>query len=455
MKKESVILPNNLNAERAVLGTLLNNYQRIDEISDILNKDCFYSDIHQDIYSVIKKFADKGEEASILNVPNEVVQINHNATISMVLDIAKCSISGDLRQYAKAILNLYQLRQLWAIAEQLSSLCTDTTQDATELISRFYQNTEKIQENQPTAIIDLKDGIRRINQLIADNAKGCESSLGTKVGFTKIDNSGGLHKSDLIVVAGESSHGKTSLATSMVVNAIHNGGKIAFYSMEMTDIQIMARTMAIESGVNANHILHSNLTLEEQRKIDITFGNLECIDGNFFIDDRSTSNIDTIISSIKTLKKRKNIDGAVIDYLQILNVNMKNGNKEQAMGDISRRLKNLAKELGIWIIALSQLNRDSTIGAEPTINRLRDSGQIAEAADIVILVYRPEKNGVQKYNAPFESCDTKGTALIDIAKNRNGEIGKFICGFNGNTTHFYELNTIPQQTLKSSIGMPF
>lgn len=141
------------------------------------------------------------------------------------------------------------------------------------------------------------------------------------------------------------------------------------------------------------------------------------------------------------MKRKYDIDGAAVDYLQILKVNMKGANKEQQMGDVARRLKNLAKELDIWIIALSQLNRDKD-NPVPSIARLRDSGQIAEAADMVMLIYRPEVKG-KSYPGEFSHVDTKSTAMIDVAKGRNIGIMKFICKFDAPTTHFYDLQDIP------------
>ena len=136
------------------------------------------------------------------------------------------------------------------------------------------------------------------------------------------------------------------------------------------------------------------------------------------------------------------VKGAIIDYLQILNVNMKNVNKEQAMGDVARRLKNIAKELDIWVIALSQLSRDKE-NPIPTLARLRDSGQIAEAADNVILIYRPEFYGKLSYPSDFASASVQGTALIHLAKGRNVGTTKFICGFSAPTTLFYNLQNVP------------
>ena len=142
------------------------------------------------------------------------------------------------------------------------------------------------------------------------------------------------------------------------------------------------------------------------------------------------------------------IKGVIVDYLQILNVNMKGANKEQQMGDVARRLKNIAKELDIWVIALSQLSRDNQNPA-PTLSRLRDSGQIAEAADMVMLIYRPEVYG-KRYTDDFSSKEVKGTAMIDIAKGRNIGLLKLLVGFNSKTTNFYEIESVPMYQSNSN-----
>lgn len=294
----------------------------------------------------------------------------------------------------------------------------------------------------------LTDALQSLNDIILRNASSDSIITGTKTGMTKFDEKGGLQKSDLIIVAGETSMGKTSLALSMTRNAIENNAKVAFYSMEMTKEQLSARLLSAKTNIPANNILYSgSLAPNEMRMIDDARGKLP--GENLYFDDKSTSNIDSILLSIRMLKMQKNIDGAVIDYLQILNVNSRNGNisREQAMGDASRRLKNLAKELNIWIIALSQLSRDST-NPEPNLNRLRDSGQIGEAADVVILVYRPEYYN-RSYPSPYDNKEdypTEGTAMIDVAKGRNIGTFKFFLGFDKKTTNFYNSNLINDES---------
>lgn len=244
------------------------------------------------------------------------------------------------------------------------------------------------------------------------------------------------HPRELFVMSDFVVTHNTSFAMAITSNALRAGSKIAFYSMEMTNVELSARMIAMKSGVAANEILYSSsLQGEQLLSIDRAVGVLA--NSNLFFDDRSTSNIDTILVSIRSMKIKHNIDGAIIDYLQILNVNMKNSNKEQAMGDVARRLKNLAKELNIWIIALSQLNRDS-VNPVPNLNRLRDSGQIAEAADVVMFVYRPEYYG-RKFPEPFSSSSVEGKAMIDVAKGRNIGTMKFLCKFHKPTTLFSDI----------------
>ena len=212
---------------------------------------------------------------------------------------------------------------------------------------------------------------------------------------------------------------------SIVMNAALKGASCAIYSMEMKKEQLTARIMAMQSGVSSSSILYKKLTAQQYDMIDRGIGKISGT--KIYFDDRSTSSIDNIISSIRTLKLKYDIDGAVVDYLQMLSVNMKNANDEKLMAECARRLKNLAKEMNIWIIALSQLSR-SNDNPEPNKDRLRSSGQINEAADNTILIYRPEVYG-KYYKEPFQNVPTKNTAQIEVAKGRNIGLTKFIVTF--------------------------
>ena len=328
------------------------------------------------------------------------------------------------------------MQQLSKVGLSEEILTADAHQEAIESIGGVFEKAD--------GVFTLNDAMNSLNEIMVKNATVGGVTTGTKTGMERFDEKGGLQKSDLIIVAGETSQGKTSLALCMTRHAIENGAKVAFYSMEMTKEQLTARLLSAKTNIPANNILYSgSLAPSEIRMIDDARGKLP--GENLFFDDKSTSNIDSILLSIRMLKMQKDIDGAVVDYLQILNVNSRSTSfsREQAMGDAARRFKNLAKELNIWIIALSQLSRDSNC-PEPNLNRLRDSGQIGEAADVVILVYRAEYYN-RAYPAPFDNKDdypTDGTAMIDVAKGRNIGTFKFFMGFNKNTTNFFKTNLI-------------
>lgn len=429
-------------AEKVVLGTIITERNALEEVRELLSEDSFYNPFHKQIYKAAIQVASLGERPDVITVKNKLVANGVKFELVEYLKITS-NCTFDLYQYAARLHDLTIRRKFWDIGQYLVSNSYSETEDILDVTNSVSEELASLFKSSSTTVTTINDGLESVYKMINDNLTGNKPMTGTPTGFEKIDaKSGGLQKSDLIIIAGETSQGKTSLAVSIMRNAAYFGAKIAMYSMEMKKEQITARILSMESGVAANQIMYSRLTDSQIQAVDKGIGRVSGT--GIYFDDRSTSNIDTIISSIRYMKLKFGIDGAIVDYLQILNVNMKGANKEQQMGDVARRLKNLAKELDIWIIALSQLNRD-TMNPVPTLSRLRDSGQIAEAADVVILIYRPEVDKITKRSYPgdFSNVETKGTAMIDIAKGRNIGLLRFICGFNAATTYFYNLDSVP------------
>lgn len=434
-------------AEKIVLGTLITERNAYDEVRELLDENCFYGDFHKEVYKAIVQITSAGERPDMITVKNKLTANNVKFELVEYMKLAS-SMTFDLYQYSARLHDLSIRRKFWEIGQYLVSNSYTEAEDIEDVAKRVNDDMASLFKSSSTTISSINEGIENVYRMINENLSGSKPLTGTPTGFEKIDaKSGGLQKSDLIIIAGETSHGKTSLAVSIMRNAACSDAKVAMYSMEMKKEQISARILSMESGVPANQIMYSRLTDSQIQAVDKGVGNVT--GKSIYFDDRSTSNIDTIISSIRYMKIKYDIDGAVIDYLQILNVNMKGANKEQQMGDVARRLKNLAKELDIWIIALSQLNRDN-INPVPTLTRLRDSGQIAEAADVVILIYRPEVKD-KSYPDEFKNVSTRGTAMIDIAKGRNIGLLKFICGFDALTTRFYDLDSVPIGDINESI----
>lgn len=437
-------LVNDPKAEQYVIGSLLVDPTAYTLVSQYLDEDCFYDPMCRDIWKAVDNMGKQGMPIDVISVSAELSKQKSNVTALDLMNIsAQIASSAHVEYHAIRLQDLGRRRKLWVVGQQLSKvglseeiLTADAHQEAIESIGGVFEKAD--------GVFTLNDAMNSLNEIMVKNATVGGVTTGTKTGMERFDEKGGLQKSDLIIVAGETSQGKTSLALCMTRHAIENGAKVAFYSMEMTKEQLTARLLSAKTNIPANNILYSgSLAPSEIRMIDDARGKLP--GENLFFDEKSTSNIDSILLSIRMLKMQKDIDGAVVDYLQILNVNSRSTSfsREQAMGDAARRFKNLAKELNIWIIALSQLSRDSNC-PEPNLNRLRDSGQIGEAADVVILVYRAEYYN-RAYPAPFDNKDdypTDGTAMIDVAKGRNIGTFKFFMGFNKNTTNFFKTNLI-------------
>lgn len=440
-------LVNDPKAEQYVIGSLLVDPTAYTLVSQYLDEDCFYEPMCRDIWKAVDNMGKQGMPIDVISVSAELSKQKSNVTALDLMNIsAQIASSAHVEYHAIRLQDLGRRRKLWVVGQQLSKvglseeiLTADAHQEAIESIGGVFEKAD--------GVFTLNDAMNSLNEIMVKNATVGGVTTGTKTGMERFDEKGGLQKSDLIIVAGETSQGKTSLALCMTRHAIENGAKVAFYSMEMTKEQLTARLISAKTNIPANNILYSgSLAPSEIRMIDDARGKLP--GENLFFDDKSTSNIDSILLSIRMLKMQKDIDGAVVDYLQILNVNSRSTSfsREQAMGDAARRFKNLAKELNIWIIALSQLSRDSNC-PEPNLNRLRDSGQIGEAADVVILVYRAEYYN-RAYPAPFDNKDdypTDGTAMIDVAKGRNIGTFKFFMGFNKNTTNFFKTNLINEE----------
>lgn len=440
-------LVNDPKAEQYVIGSLLVDPTAYTLVSQYLDEDCFYDPMCRDIWKAVDNMGKQGMPIDVISVSAELSKQKSNVTALDLMNIsAQIASSAHVEYHAIRLQDLGRRRKLWVVGQQLSKvglseeiLTADAHQEAIESIGGVFEKAD--------GVFTLDDAMNSLNEIMVKNATVGGVTTGTKTGMEGFDEKGGLQKSDLIIVAGETSQGKTSLALCMTRHAIENGAKVAFYSMEMTKEQLTARLLSAKTNIPANNILYSgSLAPSEIRMIDDARGKLP--GENLFFDDKSTSNIDSILLSIRMLKMQKDIDGAVVDYLQILNVNSRSTSfsREQAMGDAARRFKNLAKELNIWIIALSQLSRDSNC-PEPNLNRLRDSGQIGEAADVVILVYRAEYYN-RAYPAPFDNKDdypTDGTAMIDVAKGRNIGTFKFFMGFNKNTTNFFKTNLINEE----------
>lgn len=423
--------------EKLVIGTLLSRQREWFLNADVLTEDLFYSWKTKAIYKAGKSLIDQGKQADIVSILPELERQKANVNAGDVAEISNNYCVTELRPRIIRLLEMKRRRDLRIISYTLNAGAYDEGTPVEEVLQKAQESLSNILVTASTSIQTTKDVADNFTHNIVEaNRKGTHV-VGLLTGFSALDETGGLQLSDLVVIAADSSQGKTSLAINIADTVALNGNSVAFYSMEMTSAQLYARMIAAHTGISSN-ILSTRPLTDAQMEL-YAQASRQISQYHVYFDERSTSSLENILASIRTLAYRKKIKLAVVDYLQILNVNAKSLNAEQAMGDAARRFKNLAKELNICIVLLSQLSRDRD-NPRPTISRLRSSGQIAEAADVVMLVYRPEYYGARfKYPEPFSKVSTHDTAMIDVAKGRNIGTRKFIVGFNSMLTKFMDI----------------
>lgn len=425
--------------EQLVIGSILNNVGSYMTVAEILDENCFQMPLTRGVYDAIKEMDKRGETIDVVTIVGELAREGSTIQPWQVAELSSKGVVYDIIYHANRLKELSLRRRLWNLGMRLVQSGVAETEEvesiqqmATEELNGLFGTVE--------GVFTLTQALMRLSDIITNNLSRGKRVTGTPTGFRRLDEKGGLHPSDLIIIGGESSHGKTSFLLAITNKVIENE-RMAIYSMEMTKEQLAARLVSMKSGVAASDIMYKgDLQPTELELIDQAKGMLP--GENLYFDDESTSNIDSILLSIRKMKLKYDISGAAVDYLQILSVNSKTSQtREQQMGDAARRLKNLAKELNIWIIALSQLSRNSQ-EPEPTLNRLRDSGQIAEAADVVMFVYRPSLKGLT-FPHPFENVpeeDIENRALVKVDKGRNIGVFKFLVEFNAATTHFTDMD---------------
>ncbi|MCD7977761.1 MAG: DNA helicase [Tannerellaceae bacterium] len=433
---ENRLLPQNPEAEKVVLGSIMGNHNVLSSIEMLLDDESFYYPLHKRIWQAIQTIDRRGDCPDMIAVMAELNKQPDPLDAFQFSQIGT-SYSSNVYQHATHISELGKRRRFIQIMEVFLAQGYAKSRDLQELVAEVESQLKHLYIESQEHVHTLDEAMNNVLRQMEKNMTGEGELSGTATGFSELDEkSGGLQTSDLVVIAGDTSQGKTSFAVTLARNAAMKGASIAYYSLEMKKEQIAARIMSMQSGIAAHKILYA--PLKPNQFEEVALGVTKLVGTKIYFDDRSTSSLDTILSSIRSMQKKYRIRGAVVDYLQILNVNMREASKEAQMAEAARRLKNLAKELDIWILALSQLNRDHS-HQTPTLARLRDSGQIGEAADIVILIHRPEMYKKRYEGDKFEKVDPKGTALIHIAKGRNIGTHEFICGFDSETTRFYDL----------------
>ena len=424
--------PHDLEAEKALLGSLLLNPKLLEEVADKLKPDYFVDRKNQIVYQIILDLWLNSQPVDVLFVLNalqnnlrfnatEVGTINREYLLEL---IAKSSLSSSPEHTARIIKEKYILRMLIRVGDNLKTLAVESNSPVEDILDNAQKQLYEIAlDNLDKNFVRIGDLLtstfERINELYTNQVK----YRGIPTGFVDLDNMlGGLHHSDLIILAARPSMGKTSLALEIVKRvALQQQIGVAVFSLEMSRDQLCDKLIASVSGIELRKIRSGQLedsdNLNEFTKLGEAIGRLE--EAPIWIDDSGSLNIMELRTKARRLKSRHNIGLIVIDYLQLMSGKNYNyqGNRVQEVSDISRGLKMLAKELNIPVLALSQLSRgvEGREDKRPLLSDLRESGSIEQDADVVLFIHREE----------MYSKDTKkkGIAEILISKHRNGETG--------------------------------
>ena len=440
------IPPQAVELEEAVLGAMMIDKKGVDEVIDILHPDAFYKEAHRYIFSAIFQLFESSEPIDLLTVSN---QLKKDAKLEaaggdfyLISLTQKVASSAHIEYHARIILQKFIQRSLIKISNEIIEASYDETTDVFDLLdtaeAKLYEvtqgNIKKSSETAQSLVIQAKKKIEEIS-----NKEGLS---GISTGFTKLDElTSGWQPSDLIIVAARPGMGKTALTLTMARNiAVDGGHGVAFFSLEMSSVQLITRLISSETGLSSEKLRTGKLEEHEWEQLNVKVKDLE--KAPLFIDDTPSLSIFDLRAKARRLSSQHNLKIIMIDYLQLMTAGgAANGNREQEISMISRNLKALAKELNVPVIALSQLSRavESRGGSKrPLLSDLRESGAIEQDADIVSFIYRPEYYKIDEWDDE-ERSPTAGQGEFIVAKHRNGGLENIRLRFLGHLGKFDNL----------------
>jgi replicative DNA helicase len=460
--------PSNLEAEQALLGSVLVNNDIIDEISIFIKSHTFYDPAHVKIYEVIESLNNKGMIANPITLKNFFEKDNMLSEVGGTEYLVKLTrFSASVKQaidYAKIIHEMYLRRELVQISDKLS---TDTLNANTQ-----EQNADKIIVDTEKSLYDLAEkgtvskSVLKFNEALDQTIematlamKSDQGIVGVPTGLTDLDEKlGGLHKSDLVILAGRPGMGKTALATNIAYHAAQNltsrqeKSSIAFFSLEMSSEQLSTRILSEQARIKSDDIRRGKVTESEINRYIETSRNIYNLP--LYIDETPAITIATLSNRARRIKRLHGLSLVIVDYIQLMrapNSNNRNDNRVQEVSEITQGLKALAKELKVPVLALSQLSRavESRDDKKPQLSDLRESGSIEQDADVVMFVYReayylenkqPKLGSIEHAEWQSKMNDVNGLADIILGKQRHGPTGTVKVEFEGIYTKFKDLS---------------
>ena len=439
--------PQAIDLEEAVLGAIMLEKDALTQVIDILKPEVFYKEAHNIIFSAISRLFGKSEPVDILTVTNELKNTGELEIVGGPYYITqltnRIASAANVEYHSRIISQKFIQRELIRISSEIIKDAFEDTTDVFDLLDRAEQNLFSVSESNLRRNYDDMQSLVTVAIKEIEAGKGQEGHLrGIPSGFTDLDRvTNGWQKSDLVILAARPGMGKTAFVLSMARNAAIDFKKsIAFFSLEMSSIQLVTRLISSETQLSADKLKKGSLESYEWEQLHSKIRNLT--DAKLLIDDTPALTVFELRAKCRRLKAQHDIDMVIIDYLQLMSGSGDaRGNREQEISAISRSLKALAKELDIPVIALSQLSRAvETRGGskKPILSDLRESGAIEQDADMVMFIYRPE---YYKIEVDEDGNSTAGIAEICIAKHRNGALKDIPLRFIDKFAKFADLHT--------------
>lgn len=442
------IPPHNLEAERSLLGALLLDQDVLLKIGDALRAEDFYKDSHRILYEIMLELVDRHEPIDVLTLGNRLEekgvlkQIGGRTALVELTNVT--TTAAHVAHHADIVAKKAALRRLLRAASDITDLGFDESQDVDVLLDEAERRLFNVSQNfikqsfTPLHSI-LTEAFDRIDELHREKGK----LRGVATGFVGIDNLlAGLQNSDLIILAARPSVGKTSFAMDIIRNvALKTNKPVGFFSLEMSKEQLVDRMISAEANVDLWKLRTGRLSesADDFPRIGEALGKLS--EAPIFIDDSPIATIMSIRTKARRLQSEHGLSMIVIDYLQLMEARKKTDNRVQEVAEISRGLKQIARELNVPVLALAQLSRavEMTKPAIPKLAHLRDSGSIEQDADVVMFLYR--KAADRNYQPEELTPEEKTRAEVHIAKHRNGPTGMVPLHWDATHASFKNLET--------------
>ena len=436
------IPPQDVEIESAILGCLLMYQQSFLRIEDILTPDCFYKDVNQKIFKTISIMNKASERVDILTITSKLKSIGELEIIGGPWYITKLTdrvVSDvDIEDWAKIIKEHYLKREMIRICFNTISKSYSDGEDYKDILNGIQNELLNSLSQSGNSLRHISEVAKEVIELMKLNSKSDKQLSGLPTGFTDIDRAtGGFQKGDLIIIAGETSQGKTALALNIAQNCALYGHKIGIFSYEMTDIQLAARHISAASNVSSRRIMFGQMSNEEIGQVMQNITSL--LNSEIYIEKTTNASFEKLEVGIRSAVIKNKIELVVIDYLQLIKLVLRGQSKADAVAEIANSLKQLAITLNIPIVLLSQLSRDKE-NPRPSMQRLKGSGDIENAADIIYLVWRPEMYKKDTIECAGQTFESKGLAHLIQAKGRNIGTGEFILRFNPEITLFTDFD---------------